>query len=211
MDRRIDFYHAPHSRSGGTLMLLEELDATYDLHLLDLKAGEQRQPAYLAINPMGKVPAIRHGDSLVTEQVAVFLYLAELYPEAGLSPALGDPLRGSYLRWMAFYAGCFEPALMDRALKREAAPPSSSGYGDYDTMMGVLIAQLAIGPWFLGDRFTAADVLWGNALSWTVAFKLVPEHPVITAYLERFAERPSFAHCRALDAELADKQDAVRG
>ncbi|HEX9447334.1 MAG TPA: glutathione binding-like protein [Dongiaceae bacterium] len=211
MDRQIDFYHAPNTRSGGTLMLLEELEASYDLHLLDIKAGEQRLPAYLAINPMGKVPAIRHGDVVVTEQVAVFLYLAELYPEAGLSPALGDPLRGGYLRWMAFYAGCFEPALLDKALQRAAPPTSSAGYGDYETMMQTLIGQLSIGPWFLGDRFTAADILWGNALAWTVAFKLVPEHPAINAYIERFAARPSYSHCRALDAELAEKQEAARG
>src|SRR5258707_14500222 len=142
MDRQIDFYHAPNTRSGGTLMLLEELEASYDLHLLDIKAGEQRLPAYLAINPMGKVPAIRHGDVVVTEQVAVFLYLAELYPEAGLSPALGDPLRGGYVGWMAFYAGCFGPALLGRALQRAAPPTSSAGHGEYETMMQTLIGPV---------------------------------------------------------------------
>jgi len=90
---RVTFFHAPQSRSGGTRALFEELGVEYDLHVLNLKANEQRQPAYLAINPMGKVPAIRHGEALVTEQPAVFLYLADLYPEAGLAPPLGDPLR----------------------------------------------------------------------------------------------------------------------
>ena len=122
-DRRIDFYHAPQSRSGGTWMLLEELGADYQMHLLDMKAGEQRQPAYLAINPMGKVPAIRHDGMLITEQVAIFIYLADLYAEKGLAPRIGEALRGPYLRWMVFYAACFEPALLDKALKREAAPP----------------------------------------------------------------------------------------
>ena len=84
--RDITLFHSPHTRSSGTLVLLEELGAPYDLHVLDLKAGEQRQPAYLAVNPMGKVPAILHGDALVTEQVAMFLYLADLFPEAGLAP-----------------------------------------------------------------------------------------------------------------------------
>lgn len=210
MDRRITFYHAPQSRSGGTHMLLEELGAAYDVHLLDMKAGEQRQPAYLAINPMGKVPAIRHGGTLVTEQVAVFLYLADLYPEAGLAPALDDPLRGAYLRWMVFYASSFEPAVVDRALKREPGPPSMVGYGDFDTTLATLVAQLEKGPWLLGERFTAADVLWGNSLSWTIGFKIVPEHPVLVAYVERFNARPTVARLRAEDAEAAARQDAAR-
>src|SRR5580693_6403585 len=90
-DRKLTFYHSPQSRSGGTLVLLEELGIPYDLHVLDMKAGEQRQPAYLAINPMGKVPAIKHGDVLVTEQVAIYLYLADLFPQAKLAPSLSDP------------------------------------------------------------------------------------------------------------------------
>jgi glutathione S-transferase len=210
-DRRIEFYHAPQTRSGGTLMLLEELGADYELHLLDMKAGEQRQPAFLAINPMGKVPAIRHQGVVITEQVAIFLYLADLYAEAGLAPQIGEALRGAYLRWMVFYAGCFEPALLDKALKREAAPTSSAGYGDYETMMQTLIGQLSgDGPWFLGERFTAADVLWGNALHWTLAFKLVPEHPMLLGYLDRFNARPIIARGRAQDAELAAQQEAAR-
>lgn len=210
-DRRIDFYHAPQSRSGGTWMLLEELGADYQMHLLDMKAGEQRQPAYLAINPMGKVPAIRHDGMLVTEQVAIFLYLADLYGEKGLAPQIGDALRGPYLRWMVFYAACFEPALLDKALKREAAPPSSAGYGDYDTMMRTLIGQIsADGPWFLGERFTATDVLWGNALTWTLAFKLVPEEPAILDYVARFNARPIALRGRLEDAELARQQEAAR-
>ncbi len=85
-DRKLTFYHSPNTRSSGALTLLEELGAHYDLHILNMKAGEHRQPAYLAINPMGKVPALRHGDAVVTEQVAIFLYLADLFPEAGLAP-----------------------------------------------------------------------------------------------------------------------------
>ena len=101
--RRFTFFHAPNTRSTGVLTLLEELGCDYDLHVLNLKNGEQRKPEYLAINPMGKVPAIRHGDAVVTEQPAVYLYLADLFPEAGLAPAIGDALRGPYLRWLVFY------------------------------------------------------------------------------------------------------------
>jgi glutathione S-transferase len=119
---RVTLFHSPNTRSTATLLLLEELGAPYDLKVVNMKAGEQRQPGYLAINPMGKVPALLHDGALVTEQVAVFLYLADLFPQAGLAPAIGDRLRGPYLRWMAFYGSCFEPAVVDRSQKREPAP-----------------------------------------------------------------------------------------
>jgi glutathione S-transferase len=205
-NRHITLFHSPQSRSVGTLILLEELGADYKLHALNLKAGEQRQPAYLAINPMGKVPAIMHDGALVTEQVAVFLYLADLYPEAGLTPAIGDPLRGPFLRWMVYYASCFEPALMDRAQKNPSAPRSSSPYGDFDTMFKTLTDQLEKGPYILGEPFTVADVLWGTALTWTTMFKLVPDLPVIKAYIDRVNARPSVARTREKDAELIAAQ-----
>lgn len=199
----IDFFHAPQSRSNGVRILLEELKADYRLHVLDLKAGEQRKPEYLAINPMGKVPAIRHGESLITEQVAVYLYLADLYPQAGLAPSIGAPLRGPYLRWIAYYGSCFEPAVVDRALNREPAPPSTCPYGDYDTMFSTLDAQLSQGDWILGDRYSAADVLWGSALTWTTGFGIVEVTPAIRRYLERFGARPAVARAKALDERLA--------
>ena len=180
----LTLHHSPHTRSTGALILLEELGAPYRLNLLNMKAGEQRQAAYLAINPMGKVPALTHGDALITEQVAVFLYLADLFPRCGLAPAIGDALRGPYLRWMAFYGSCFEPALVDRSQKH-TPPPSMAPYGDYDTTLKTLTDQLARGTWLLGERFSAADVLWGTALSWTVMFGLVPETPVVKAYIEQ--------------------------
>ena len=206
--RHITLFHSPHTRSAGALILLEELGMPYDLKVLDMKRGEQREPAYLAINPMGKVPAVLHGDALVTEQPAVFMYLADLFPEAGLAPAIGDPLRGPYLRWLVYYGSCFEPALIDRAMKREPAAPSTSPYGDYDTMLKTLTDQLAKGPYLLGDRFSAADVLWGTALTWTTMFKLVPELPVITDYMARVNARPAVLRARQKDAELAAAQAA---
>jgi glutathione S-transferase len=206
--RRVTLFHSPNTRGTGALTLLEELGAEYDLHVLNMKAGEQRGAEYLAINPMGKVPAIRHGASLVSEQVAVYLYMADLYPEAGMTPAIGDALRGPYLRWMAFYGSCFEPAVIDRAMKREPAPPAMSPYGDYDTMLNALTTQLGGGDYMLGDRFMALDVLWGSALMWMVGFKLVPDLPVITDYVTRVSARPAVARVRAKDAELAAAQSA---
>ena len=206
MSTELTFFHAPQTRSTGVRILLEELGAPYRLHLLDLKAGEQRQPAYLAINPMGKVPALKDGDALITEQVAIYIYLADRFPQAGLAPAIGDPLRGPWLRWIAYYGSCFEPALMDRAQKHEPASRSSSPYGDYDTMLKTLTDQLARGPWLLGERYTSADVLWGTALNWTTQFKLVPELPLIRAYADRVGARPAVQRARAADAALVAAQ-----
>ena len=203
---RLTLFHSPNTRSTGALLLLEELGAPYELHVLNMKAGEQRQPAYLAVNPMGKVPALLDGDALITEQVAIYIYLADRFPQAGLAPALNEPLRGPYLRWLAFYGACFEPAVVDRAMQREPGRPAMCPYGDFDTMLRTLVTQLAHGPWLLGDRFTAADVLWGTALAWTTGFKLVPELPEIVAYRDRVNARPAVARVKAKDAELAALQ-----
>jgi glutathione S-transferase len=201
-NRQIVLYHSPNTRSSIALTLLEELGVPYDLEVLDMKAGEQQQPAYLAVNPMGKVPAIRHGDAVITEQVAIFLYLADLFPEAGLAPAVHSPMRGPYLRWMVFYAACFEPAIGDKALNRPAGPPGQMGYGDFDRVMKTISDQLAKGTYLLGEKFTAADILWGNGLTWTKIFGLLPEDPVFDAYIARHTERPSVARANAIDADL---------
>jgi glutathione S-transferase len=205
--RKLTLFHAVNSRSAGVMLLLEELGATYELQVINLKSGENRQAAYLGINPMGKVPAIRHGDALVTEQPAIFIYLADLFAEAGLAPAPDDPDRGPYLRWMVYYGSCFEPALVDRAMKRDPAPPGMNPYGDFDTVQKTVNAQLEKGPYMLGKRFTALDILWGMALTWTTGFGIMPMSPAIRAYLDRFAERPALARVRAKDAEIAAAQE----
>jgi len=205
----IIFFHSPNTRSSGVRILLAELGAPHELRPVNMKAGEQRKPGFLAVNPMGKVPAILHRGALVTEQVAIFIYLADLFPQAGLTPALDDPRRGPYLRWLAYYGACFEPAVVDRALKRDPPPPSMSPYGDHDTMLRTLTDQLATGPYLLGEQMTAADVLWGTALAWTTAFKLVPESPEIMRYVERLTARPSVGRVKALDAALAAEHEAA--
>jgi len=205
----IVFFHSPNTRSSGTRILLEELGAPYELRAVNMKAGEQRKPAFLAVNPMGKVPAILHRGELVTEQVAIFLYLADLFPQAKLAPATNDKLRGPYLRWMAYYGSSFEPAVVDRALKREPGPLNMVPYGDYDTMLKTVTDQLGKGPYLLGERVTAADVLWGTALRWTTMFKLVPEMPVIMDYVKRVTGRPAVTKVGELDAKLGAEHEAA--
>jgi glutathione S-transferase len=206
MNRPITLFHAPHSRSGAARILLEELGAPHTLEVVNLKRKDTRAARYLEINPMGKVPALLHGQganrALVTEQPAILTYLADLYPQAGLAPGLDDPLRGPYLRWMAFYGSCFEPAVIDLAMKREPAPPSMCPYGDYDTMLATLTHQLRAGSWLLGERFSAVDILWGYALGWTTGFKLVPELPEIVGYMARLNGRPAAQRVAAADAGL---------
>lgn len=208
---RITLYYSPQSRATGSRILLEELGAPYDLHILNMKADEQRGPAYLAINPLGKVPAIRRGDALVTEQVAIYIYLADLFPEAGLAPALDDPRRGPYLRWIAYYGSSFEPALIDKFLKRDAAPPQQLSYSDHETMLSTLEAQLASGPYLFGEQITAADILWGVALHWTMQFGLVPQSDVFVRYCERITSRPAFRRISADDDAMAAQHAAAAG
>ncbi|MEZ5474727.1 MAG: glutathione S-transferase family protein [Steroidobacteraceae bacterium] len=201
-NQKITLFHSPQTRSTSALALLEELSAPYTLHPLNMKAGEQRQSAFLAINPMGKVPAVLHGDALITEQGAITIYLADLFPEASITPALTDPLRGPYLRWLVFYGSCFEPALLDKAMKRDAGRQGTSPYGDYDTTVKTVVDQLAKGHWLLGERFTAADVLWGTALTWTTGFGMVEAVPPIKAYIDRWNARPSVKKVAEIDAKL---------
>jgi glutathione S-transferase len=205
----ITFFHSPNTRSSGARILLEELAAPYELHAVNMKAGEQRKPAYLAVNPMGKVPAIRHRGGLITEQVAIFIYLADLFPQAKLAPALDNPQRGPYLRWLVYYGSCFEPAVVDRAMKREPGALAMVPYGDYDTMLKTLTDQLGKGPYLLGERISAADVLWGTALTWTTMFKLVPELPVIKDYIGRINARPAVGKVKQLDAQLSAEHEAA--
>ncbi len=204
-DPTVTLYHAPRTRSSGVLLLLEELGAPYQLEVLNQKAGEHRKPAFLAINPMGKVPALRDATgAVVTEQVAIMLHLADLFPAAGLAPPVGDPLRGPYLRWMVFYAAAFEPAVVDRAAGREPASRMMSPYGEFDTVLDTLISALSPGPYLLGDRFSAADVLWGTSLGWTTQVKIVPERPEIMDYIGRIHGRPAAQRARERDKALVE-------
>jgi glutathione S-transferase len=207
--RHVTLFHSPHTRSSGVLTLLEELGADYELHVLNMKKGEQREAAYLAVNPMGKVPAIMHNGALVTEQVAVYLYLADLYADKGITPHIGDPLRGPFLRWLAFYGSCFEPAFIDKSLKREPAPAMNSAYGTVEDVWNAITGQLAKGDYMLGDTFTAVDVLWGSALNWMTMFGLAPETPVVRAYIDRIKARPAMTRAGKIDADLVEKQTSA--
>jgi glutathione S-transferase len=201
---QLTLYHAAPSRSAIALWMLEELGEPYDIHLLSLAKGDNRASAYLAVNPMGKVPALRHGDVVITEVAAICAYLADEFPRAGLNVPVGDPHRGIYLKWLFFGPSCIEPAVTDRAFPRKDEPRRSTlGYGDFDTVMDVTARGLAPGPYLMGGQFTAADVVIGSQLRWGMMFKLIPEREEFTAYVARLNARPALQRAQAKDAEFA--------
>src|SRR3954454_10477221 len=144
----LTLYHASPSRSSIVLWMLEELGQPYDIHLLSLSKGENRAPDYLAINPMGKVPALRHRDTVITEVAAICTYLADEFPQAKLNVPVGTPRRGPYLKWLFFAPSCLEPAIMDRAFPRkEEARASAMGWRPLDTVLDVVANAMKPGPW----------------------------------------------------------------
>ena len=200
----LTLYHASPSRSSIALWMLEELGEPYDVKLLKLSAGDNMKPDYLAVNPMGKVPALRHRDTVVTEVAAICAYLADEFPRAKLNVPIGTPRRGVYLKWLFFGPNCVEAAMMDRASPRKEEPRRGMlGYGDFDTVTDVTAKAVAKGPYLMGEQFTAADVVVGSTLRWGMMFKLVPERPEFTAYTNRLAARPALQRAEAKDKELA--------
>jgi glutathione S-transferase len=201
---RLTLYHSAPSRSSIVRWMLEEVGEPYDLHLLSMQRGDNRAPDYLAVNPMGKVPALKHGDVVITEAAAICTYLADAFPAAGLTVPIGDTRRGPYLKWLFFGPSCVEPAMIDRAFPRaEPARRATLGYGDFDTVMDVVARAVAPGPYLLGEQFTAADVVVGATLRWGMVFKLLPERPEFVAYAARLADRPALQRAEAKDRELA--------
>lgn len=200
----IVFYTNPMSRGRIVRWMLEELGQPYRTELLEF-GQSMKAPEFLAINPMGKVPTIVHRGVVVTEAAAICAYLADAFPAAGLAPALDDPLRGSYLRWLFFAAGPVEAAISAKAF--DALPPpekaGSLGYGSFEQMTDTL-EQAAAGasPWLLGERFSAADVYVGSQVLWGQMFKTLPERDAFSRYGEQLRTRPAWQRAAALDDAL---------
>jgi glutathione S-transferase len=158
---------------------------------------------YLAVNPMGKVPALVHNGVAITEVAAICTYLADEFPGQNLSVPIGDRRRGPYLKWLFFGPGCFEPAMTDRAAPRAETPRRALlGYGDFDTTMNVVAKAVEKGPWIMGDQFTAADVVIGSNIRWGMMFKMVPERQTFLDYAARIAARPAAQRAEAKDKAL---------
>lgn len=189
----IVFFHNPQSRGRIAHWMLEEVGVPYKTELLRFDRGEHKKPQFLAINPMGKIPTIKHGDVVVTEAAAICAYLADAFPAANLAPATTSPERGTYYRWLFFGAGCVEPALVDRLFQRpQVERPGALGYGSYDDTLQALEKAVSNGKWILGERFSAADVYVGSQIGWGMMIKAIEPRPAFQEYLARCGERPAF-------------------
>ncbi|WP_376096326.1 glutathione S-transferase family protein [Roseomonas sp. CCTCC AB2023176] len=204
---RFLLHHAPRSRSGRILWLLEEASAPYDLVWHSLAQGTHKRDDYLLKNPHGKVPTLEDrgpegawGDVIITESAAICAYLADLLPEARLAPAVGTRARASYATWMAYANGVLEPAMADQAFPRaKTAPASALGWPAFSEAVARVEGALARGPWLLGSHFSAADVMVGALLAWVVGWGMLQPGPNVSRYLAEMEARP--ARQRALARE----------
>src|ERR1700716_1869716 len=196
----MQLYWSPRSRSFSALWLMEETGQPYVRVLTDITAGAQKTPEYLAINPMGKVPALRDGEATLAEAAAICAYVAERYPQAKLAPKVGNPRRAKYLYWLFFGPGCIEPAMVQLATKIEINPVAA-GWGDAQRVIDVLDAALTKGPWILGEEFSAADIVIGSGLNFAVRlFKMIPARPSFDAYIARCMGRPAIQRAEKIGA-----------
>jgi glutathione S-transferase len=201
----LTFYTNPMSRGQIARWMLEEVGEPYEQVLLDY-GTTMKAPEYLAVNPMGKVPAIKHGDVVVTEAAAICAYLADEFPQTGLAPDL--PHRGAYYRWLFFAAGPVETAVTARAFGLEVPPERamSAGYGSYDAVVDALERAVAGKRYVAGDQFTAADVYVGSQIDWGLMFKTMPDRQAFQDYVGPLREREAYKRAKAIDVALMPKQ-----
>jgi len=204
----ITLFWCPQTRASRILWLLEEMNEPFEVRIIDIRDPEKKKdPDFMAASPMGKVPAIMDstpdGIVYVADSAAIALYLADRYQFNSLAPAIGDPARGQYLYWTIYTPGVIEPAMMEKFTGMEVSR-ASSGWGNFDTMIEVLEAGLADGPWLMGERFSTADVLVGSSVNFMKMFGVLPDSPVLENYLERCLARPAYQKALVRDAELSD-------
>ena len=203
------FYTNPQSRGRIVRWMLEEIGQPYRTELLEY-ATTMKAPAYLAINPMGKVPAIRHGDTVVTEAAAICAYLADAFPEARLAPPPRDRLRGSYYRWLFFGAGPLEAAWTNRAMGFVVPPERErmAGYGRFEHVVDALEGAVSQAEYVVGDSFTAADVYLGSGIGFGMQFGAIEKRPAFEQYWQRISARPAALRAKEIDDALAAQQQA---
>ena len=206
MADEVVFYTNPMSRGRIVRWMLEEVGRPYRTEVLEFAV--MKSPDYLAINPMGKVPAIRHGDTVVTEAAAICAYLADAFPEAGLAPPPGDRRRGPYYRWLFFAAGPLEAAASNKALGFEVPPERRRmmGYGDIVDVMNALERAVSASDYLAGDRFSAADVYVGAQLGWGMQFGTIEKRPAFERYWQRLSGRLAAVRAREIDDGLMPQE-----
>ena len=203
MAEELVLYTNPRSRGRIARWMLEEVGQPYRTEVLDY-GTTMKAPAYLAVNPMGKVPALTHGDAVVTEAAAICAYLADAFPQAGLAPPPGDHLRAPYYRWLFFAAGPIEAAVSNKAFGFVVPPErqGSVGYGSFERVMKALDDAVSAGDYLLGDKFSAADVYLGSQIGFGLMFNTIEKRPAFENYWQRLTARPAYARARQLDDAL---------
>jgi glutathione S-transferase len=205
MPGEIVFYHNPMSRGRIAHWMLEEIGQPYRTVILDFEKREHKAQEYLRINALGKVPAIVHENTVVTETAAICAYLADAFPAARLAPSTDDPQRGMYFRWLFFGAGCLEPAISDKLLQRPKVERTGAlGYGSYEDTINALGEALTPGPWILSETFSAADVYVGSQIMYAMRFGApgLRERAVFTDYAGRLSARPAYIRANETDDKL---------
>jgi glutathione S-transferase len=194
------FYTNPRSRGRIVRWMLEEIGQPYRTEILDY-GTTMKAPGYLAVNPMGKVPALVHGNVVVTEAGAICAYLADAFPQAKLVPPPGDRLRAPYYRWMFFAAGPVEAAVSNKNFGFVVSPERERtiGYGNFDQVMHALEQAVSVGNYLVGDTFTAADVYAGSQIGFGLMFNTIEKRPAFEAYWNRIKSRPAYERARQID------------
>jgi len=201
-------HHHPFTRAATVVWMLEEVGVPYTLQYVDVAKGEQKSPALVALNPMGKLPVLCDGDVVVTETAAIGLYLADRYAPERLAPRMDDPDRGPYLRWSLFAPSVVEPGAMAQAAGW-AFKPGQAGWGEHGAMLAAMEQAVSGGDYLLGDRFTMADVIFGGTLRYMLRFGMIGASPGFTAYAERLAHRPALRRADAKNHEIATAHGLV--
>ncbi|HEX8668155.1 MAG TPA: glutathione S-transferase family protein [Allosphingosinicella sp.] len=212
MGDTLTFYTHPMSRGRIARWMLEEVGHPYETVVLHYGTS-MKSPDYLAVNPMGKVPAIRHCDVVVTETAAICAYLADAYPDTGLAPPSGNARRGPYYRWLFFAAGPVEAAVTAKSmgLLAPADKKAMAGYGSFEEVVDTLERGISEGPYLCGDQFTAADVYVGSQIGWGMMFGSIDRRPAFEDYFARLSQRPAAIRARELDDALMQQQDERQG
>lgn len=197
----LTLYHHPFSRAAGSVWQLEEIGQPYELKFVDIMKGEQKAPAIVKLNPMGKLPILVDGETVVTEAAAIGLYLADRYALGTLAPKPDDPARGTYLRWSLFSPSVIEPGSMAKAGAWDYKP-GQAGWGTYEAMLDAMASAIDGKQFLLGDRFSMADVIFGGTMRYMLRFGNLEPRPAFTAYVERLNQRPALQRADAKNAAV---------
>ena len=208
MTEILTFYTNPMSRGRIVRWMLEEIGEPYETVVLDY-GTTMKSPDYLAVNPMGKVPAIRYGDTIVTEGAAICAFLADMFPDRGLAPPSGNPKRGPYYRWLFFASGPVEAAVTAKSLGllAPADKKAMAGYGSFEEAIDCLEVAVRDGPYICGEQFTAADVYVGSQIGWGMMFGSIDKRPVFEDYVGRIRSRPAAIRANEIDEALTPRPE----